>query len=72
MAETTITVAEIHCERCEHAIKTALSRVEGVRAVVPSAARNDVKIHFDEAATSEAELRARLVAAGYDPVSPVS
>ena len=45
---------------------------EGVRTVVPSAARNEVKIHFGEAATSEAELRARLVAAGYDPVSPVS
>lgn len=71
MAETTIAIAEIHCERCESAMKTALSRVEGVRVVVPSAARHEVKIHFDEAATSEAELRARLVAAGYDPVLPV-
>ncbi|MDA8203400.1 MAG: heavy-metal-associated domain-containing protein [Chloroflexi bacterium] len=72
MAETTIAVAEIHCERCERAIKAALSRVEGVHAVVPSAARNEVTVHFDGAATSEAELRARLVAAGYDPVSQVS
>lgn len=68
MAEATIAVAEIHCEHCEHAIKTALSRVEGVRVVAPSAAKNEVKVHFDEAVTSEAKLRARLLEAGYDPV----
>lgn len=68
MAEAIIAVAEIHCEHCEHAIKSALTRLQGVRLVVPSAAKNEVKVHFDEAVTSEAKLRARLVGVGYDPV----
>ncbi len=65
---TTITVREIHCESCEHTIATALSQLNGVLRVAPSAKTNQVKVSYDELALSEANLRARLVEIGYDPL----
>ncbi|MHB1486574.1 MAG: heavy-metal-associated domain-containing protein [Acidimicrobiales bacterium] len=65
---TTIEVGEIHCESCEHTIATALSKLNGVLRVIPSAKTNQVKISYDELALNEANLRAALAEIGYDPV----
>lgn len=68
MASTSIKVKQIHCSSCEHTIRTALGRLDGVRTVVPSAARNDVRVSFDEAKLSEDRLRAALSEVGYEPI----
>lgn len=69
MITRTFRVAEIHCGNCENTIHTALSRLPGVRAVVPSSATNDVKVSFDDTKVTETELRARLEEVGFAPVS---
>jgi copper chaperone len=69
MVTTTFKVAEIHCAGCENTIRGALSGVPGVSLVVPSSESNDVKVSFDDAKVTEAELRARLTEAGYEPVA---
>lgn len=66
---STFRVAEIHCANCENTIRTALSRVAGVNLVVPSAETNEVKVSFDDTKVTEDELRARLGAVGFEPVS---
>lgn len=65
---TTVAVEDIHCAGCERTISTALSGVAGVLSVNPSAARNDVRVSFDEASVGEAELRAKLAEIGFEPV----
>lgn len=65
---TTITVSEIHCQSCEHTITTALSRLNGVLRVTPSATTNQVKVSYDELLLNEANLRAALADIGYDPI----
>ena len=69
MITRTFHVAQIHCANCENTIRTALSRLHGVSVVVPSSVTNDVKVSFDEARVSEAELRARLGEVGFAPAS---
>ncbi|HYX44136.1 MAG TPA: heavy-metal-associated domain-containing protein [Acidimicrobiales bacterium] len=69
MTTTTFTIGAIHCASCENTIRTALSRVDGVALVVPSAARNEVRISFDETAVTVDELRARLGDLGFEAVS---
>lgn len=64
----TITVRQIHCERCEDTIRTALGKLDGVRAVRPIAATNTVQIVFDDTALTEAALRAALAELGFPPV----
>lgn len=68
MVTRTFRVEEIHCASCENTIRTALTRLPGVALVVPSSATNDVKVSFDDAKVSEAELRARLEEVGFAPV----
>ena len=67
MASTTIVVKEIHCGSCEHTIRTALGYLDGVRAVKPDQARNDVRVTYDETKVDEAALRRRLAEIGYEP-----
>lgn len=69
MASVSIKVGEIRCASCENTIRRALGRLDGVRAVVPSAERNDVRVSYDDALVSEDELRATLSEVGYEPVS---
>ncbi len=69
MVAATITVGEIHCGGCENTIRTALSRVEGVRSVQPDHRTNQVKIAYDEARTDEGSLREILAGLGFDPVA---
>ena len=65
---TTITVQEIHCESCERAVRSALSRLPGVLQVSPSAERNEVQVSYDENQVDKARLRAKLAEIGYDPL----
>lgn len=67
MTTATIKVGEIHCGACENTIRTALSRLEGVRSVRPSQDDNQVRVSYDEALVSEDDLRARLADIGYEP-----
>ncbi len=64
----TFRVAEIHCANCENTIRTALSKVAGVRVVVPSSATNDVKVSFDPTQVTVQQLRDRLEEVGFAPV----
>ena len=68
MVSRTFRVAEIHCGSCENTIKTSLSRMPGVAAVLPSAERNDVRVSFDDTLVSEDELRQALADVGFEPV----
>lgn len=67
MATVTITVREIHCAACENTIRTALSRLDGVRSVRPDQRTSQVRISYDETAVGEDKLRTRLADLGYDP-----
>lgn len=69
MVTRTFRVAEIHCGSCENTIRTSLSRIPGVAAVLPSAERNDVRVSFDDARVSEQQLREALAGVGFQPVS---
>jgi copper chaperone CopZ len=70
MARTvTIPVSEIHCESCENTIRVALSRLDGVLQVMPSAQANHVRVSYDETRVGEDGLRATLAELGYQPVS---
>jgi copper chaperone CopZ len=64
---TTLKVDEIHCESCEKTIRTTLSRLPGVAIVIPSAARNDVRVSFDDTQVGEDQLRAALAEVGFPP-----
>ena len=69
MGATTATIAVrgIHCGRCERAIVTALSRVDGVVSVHPDASRKQVRVRFDNQAVTEQAIRARLDELGHGP-----
>lgn len=69
MTTATITVREIHCEGCENTIRTALSRLEGVRSVQPDHRTNQVQISYDKARISDAGLREALAGIGFDPAA---
>lgn len=64
----TITVEQIHCERCEDTIRVALGKLDGVRAAGPVAATNTVQVVFDDATLTEAALRVALAELGFPPV----
>lgn len=67
MATATITVAQIHCGGCENTIRTALSRIDGVRTVQPSQRTNQVRVSYDETVVAETNLREHLSQLGFEP-----
>lgn len=69
MTTITIPVREIHCGGCENTIRVALSRMEGVRSVVPDHRTNRVRISYDEARVGEAGLREVLAGLGFEPAA---
>jgi copper chaperone CopZ len=69
MTSITIPVREIHCGGCENTIRVALSRMEGVRSVVPDHRTNRVRISYDEARVGEAGLRKVLAGLGFEPAA---
>jgi copper chaperone CopZ len=48
MTRVTLSVPEISCEHCEHAITEALTPVQGVKAVQVDIPARTVQLDFDE------------------------
>lgn len=67
-AASTITVAQIHCERCENTIRTALGKIRGIRTARPDAVTNTIEVTYAPGTLSEAEIRAALADIGFEPV----
>jgi copper chaperone len=57
---------EISCEGCANAIKRALGRMDGVKAVEVSVPDKDIQVVYDDAALTSHQVLERLSRAGYD------
>ncbi len=68
MAQQSFQVQEIHCGACEDAIRTSLSRMDGIRVIEADAATNRVEVVYDETATDADAIAERLATAGYPVV----
>ena len=71
MAQTTLTVPDISCEHCEHAITEALSPVEGIRSVKVDIPAKLVQVEYDEAVVGVEKMKDILQEEEY-PVAAVS
>jgi copper chaperone len=71
MAKTTMTVPDISCEHCEHAITEALSPVEGVRSVHVDISAKQVQVEYDEAIVGIERMKEILQEEDY-PVASVA
>jgi len=60
---------DIECEHCAEAIRDALARLDGIRAVEVDIQACTVSVDHDEARAADATIRAVLEEAGY-PTSP--
>lgn len=67
MKEEKFRVDEIHCDGCENAIRTSLGRLEGIGAVEPDQATDEVRVAYDEAKLSPEQIVERLTDAGFPP-----
>ncbi len=70
MTRVTLSVPEISCEHCEHAITEALTPVPGVRAVQVDIPTKTVQLDFDEGAVTLDRVKEILAEEDY-PVSAV-
>ncbi len=70
MARVTLTVPDIECEHCEHAITSALSPVAGVRSVTVDIPSRLVQLDYDDAALSIDRVKEILAEEEY-PVAAV-
>ena len=66
MTTMTISVPEIHCDHCKHAIEGALAPLPGVRSAHVDVAGRTVTVEVDEAVTDRARLVAAIEDQGYD------
>ena len=71
MTRVTLTVPDIDCEHCEHAINQALTPVEGVRSVQVDIPAHLVKLEFDETKVTLDQVKEILQEEDY-PVAAVS
>jgi copper chaperone len=71
MAKVTLSVPDIDCEHCEHAITSALTPVAGVRSVQVDIPTKRVQLDFDDSQLSIDQVKAILQEEDY-PVSAVS
>ncbi len=58
----------IECEGCAASIRRSLGRLPGVRETAVDVDGKSVKVTYDPGLVGEADLRARLTAAGFPPV----
>ncbi|MEW5983597.1 MAG: cation transporter [Acidobacteriota bacterium] len=66
MNETiTLRVTGMTCGGCEHAVKRAVGRLDGVTDVTASHAEERVGVTFDPARVTPDAIRQKIVAAGY-------
>lgn len=71
MTQVTLTVPEISCEHCEHAITQALQPVPGVSSVEIDIPAKLVKLEYDEAQLSLDRVKEILAEEDY-PVAAAS
>ena len=71
MATTVLNVPDISCEHCERTITTALSPVEGIRAVDVDIPARQVRVDYDEASVDVERMKAILQEEDY-PVESVA
>ena len=71
MATTVLNVPDISCEHCERTITTALSSVEGIRAVDVDIPARQVRVDYDEASVDVERMKAILQEEDY-PVESVA
>ena len=71
MATTVLSVPDISCEHCQHAITNALTPVEGVRAVNVDIRAKQVRVDYDEAHVSVDQMKDILQEEDY-PVESVA
>jgi len=71
MAKVTLTVPDIDCEHCEHAITQALTPVSGVRSVQVDIPSKRVQLDYDDTQLSLDQVKEILQEEDY-PVSAVS
>jgi copper chaperone len=71
MATTVLSVPDISCEHCQHAITNALTSVEGVRAVNVDILAKQVRVDYDEAHVSVDQMKDILQQEDY-PVESVA
>ena len=71
MATTVLSVPDISCEHCQHAITNALTPVEGVRAVNVDIPAKQVRVDYDEAHVSVDQMKDILQEEDY-PVESVA
>jgi copper chaperone len=70
MANTVLNVPDISCEHCERTITSALTPIEGVRAVNVDISGKQVHVDFDETRVSVAQMKDVLQEEDY-PVTSV-
>ena len=71
MATTILNVPDISCEHCERTITTALSPVEGIRAVDVDIPARQVRVDYDKARVDVERMKAILQEEDY-PVESVA
>lgn len=63
--DMTLKVPKIRCDGCVATVERTLSALPGVERAAASEQSKEVRITFDPARVSEAQLRASLTSAGY-------
>jgi copper chaperone CopZ len=71
MATTVLTVPDISCEHCEHAITSALKPISGVRTVNVDIPGKQVHVDYDESQVSVNQMKDILQEEDY-PVESVA
>jgi copper chaperone len=69
MATTVLTVPDISCEHCEHAITAALAPQQGIEAVAVDIPAREVRVSFDERRISIDEMKKILAEEDYPVAS---
>jgi copper chaperone len=65
MAQLTVTAPDISCGHCKMTIESELAQSPGVRSVDVDVDTRNVRVDYDESATSEGALRSQLEEIGY-------
>jgi copper chaperone len=66
MTTMTISVPEIHCDRCKHSIEGALAPLPGVTSSRVDIPARTVTVEIDETVTDREQLVATIEDQGYD------
>ncbi len=66
MTTMTISVPEIHCDHCQHAIEGAVAPLPGVRSARVDVDARTVTVEVDEARADRARIVAAIAEQGYD------